>query len=136
MSRTTATSIWEHGYVSAFAVPRTALMYHSSKVEQLFQASALQLQTLSELRINLMFALQSAPTNQIGARSVDMLTRHVRLFGKLFRRMQELSHPKFIALPLCSDLVLYYWSKVVQASSAPAEAISGRNIFLVFYRVS
>ncbi|EPT02714.1 hypothetical protein FOMPIDRAFT_1159700 [Fomitopsis schrenkii] len=93
-------------------------------VEQLFQASAVQLQTLSELRINLMFALQSTPTSQIGTRSVDILTRHVRLFGKLFRRMQELSHPKFVALPLCSDLVLYYWSKVVQASSAPPEAIS------------
>lgn len=97
------------------------------KVEQLFQASAVQLQTLSELRINLMFALQSAPTDQISARSVDILTRHVRLFGKLFRRMQELSHPKFVALPLCGDLVLYYWSKVVQASSAPAEAIAGTD---------
>lgn len=105
------------------------------KVEQLFQASAVQLQTLSELRINLMFALQSTPTSQIGTRSVDILTRHVRLFGKLFRRMQELSHPKFVALPLCSDLVLYYWSKVVQASSAPPEAISGMNIFLSSYRL-
>lgn len=103
------------------------------QVEQLFQASAVQLQTLSELRINLMFALQSAPPNQIGARSVDLLTRHVRLFGKLFRRMQELSHQKFVALPLCGDLVLYYWSKVVQASSAPAEAIAGRNNFLCLW---
>ena len=80
-----------------------------------------------------MFALQSTPTNEIGARSVDILTRHVRLFGKLFRRMQELSHSKFVALPLCSDLVLYYWSKVVQASGAPAEAIAGKDVFLNSY---
>ncbi|KZT71615.1 ARM repeat-containing protein [Daedalea quercina L-15889] len=93
-------------------------------IQQLFQASAIQLQVLSELRVNLMLALQTAPTNQIGIRSVDTLTRHVRLFGKLFRRMQQLSTSRFVTLPLCSDLVLYYWSKVVQASNASADAIA------------
>ncbi|KAH9938596.1 ARM repeat-containing protein [Fomitopsis serialis] len=93
-------------------------------IQQLFQASAMQLQSLSELRINLMLALQTTQTDEIGTRSVDILTRHVRLFGKLFRRMQQLASSRFIALPLCSDLVMYYWSKVVQASNAPAEAIS------------
>ena len=134
-SRTRPTSILDHGYASTLLLRISLTHILLVKVEQLFQASAVQLQTLSELRINLMFALQSAPTNQIGARSIDILTRHVRLFGKLFRRMQELSHPKFVALPLCGDLVLYYWSKVVQASSAPAEAIAGTDKLLRFYYV-
>ncbi|TFY59275.1 hypothetical protein EVJ58_g5888 [Rhodofomes roseus] len=93
-------------------------------IQQLFQASAMQLQALSELRINIMLALQTAQTDKIGAHSIDILTRHVRLFGKLFRRMQQLSPSRFVALPICSDLILYYWSKVVQASNAPADAIA------------
>lgn len=92
--------------------------------EQLFQASAVQLQTLSELRINLVLALQSATTDVVGQRSIDILTRHVRLFGKLFRQMQQKHASRFVSLPLCGDLVLYYWSKVVQASSAPQEYIT------------
>ena len=54
-----------------------------------------------------------------------MLTRHVRLFGKFFRRVQQLSFIKFVKLPLCSELILYYWNKVVQASEMPAEAMAG-----------
>ncbi|KZT12770.1 ARM repeat-containing protein [Laetiporus sulphureus 93-53] len=90
-------------------------------IHQLFQASAVQLQTLSELRISLVSATQMQPLTSIGQRSLDLLTRHVRLFGKLFQRMQKLSPSRFVTLPMSSDLVLYYWSKVVQASSAPPE---------------
>ncbi|PCH41237.1 ARM repeat-containing protein [Wolfiporia cocos MD-104 SS10] len=95
-------------------------------VHQLFQASVGQLQSLSELRINLVLALQQqlATLDAVGQRTLDMLTRHVRLFGKFFRRVQHLSVTKFVKLPLCSELVLYYWNKVVQASEMPAEAIA------------
>lgn len=102
-----------------------------TQTEQLFQASAVQLQTLSELRINLVLALQSATTDVVGQRSIDILTRHVRLFGKLFRQMQQKHASRFVSLPLCGDLVLYYWSKVVQASSAPQEYITGISSYFV-----
>ncbi|KAH7916807.1 ARM repeat-containing protein [Hygrophoropsis aurantiaca] len=86
--------------------------------EQLFQSSAVQLKTLSELRVGLLLALQSSPApSPLTAKSVDQLTRHVRLFGKFFRRLQQLEPGKFVQLPTCNDLVLYYWSKVVQAST-------------------
>lgn len=91
----------------------------------------MQLQMLSELRINLLLALQPLPKEAVLQRSVDILTRHVYLFGKLFRRMQQLSVSQFVALPMCSDLVMYYWSKVVQASDAPSEYIAGITLIVV-----
>jgi len=58
-------------------------------------------------------------------RSIDQLTRHVRLFGKFFRRIQQLCVARFVALPMCSDVVLYYWGKVVQATTSSSDAIAG-----------
>ncbi|OBZ76700.1 Importin-11 [Grifola frondosa] len=93
-------------------------------IHELFQNSAMQLRALSELRINLVLAIGPAPPDPVAHRSLDIFTRHVRLFGKLFRRMQVLSPSRFVALPVCSDLVLYYWSKVVQATDSPPEYIA------------
>jgi hypothetical protein len=82
---------------------------------------------LTELRIDLVLALRSSATSPdaIALRSIDLLTRHVRLFGKFFRRLQQLAILPFVALPTCSDLVLYYWSKVVQATNGPPDMIAG-----------
>ena len=65
------------------------------------------------------------PSDRNAALSIDYLTRHIRQYGKLFRRMQQLSCARFVSLNTCSDLVLYYWSKVVQATDAPPESIAG-----------
>jgi len=87
---------------------------------------------LIELRINLVIALRSLPTvDAITRRSIDQLTRHVRLFGKFFRRLQQLSVVRFVTLPTCSDLVLYYWSKIVQAASTP-DLIAGISFSHMF----
>ncbi|KAF9247341.1 ARM repeat-containing protein [Melanogaster broomeanus] len=86
---------------------------------QLFHSSTAQLQALSELRISLTLALRSSPTSDpVTAASIDRLTRHVRVFGKFFRRLQQLDPGEFVGLPSCNDMVLYYWSKVVQATDA------------------
>ncbi|KAI0938258.1 hypothetical protein AcV5_001092 [Taiwanofungus camphoratus] len=107
--------------------------YHKFEpwLRELFKSSAMQLQMLSELRINLLLALQPLPKEAVLQRSVDILTRHVYLFGKLFRRMQQLSVSQFVALPMCSDLVMYYWSKVVQASDAPSEYIADTPVAIL-----
>lgn len=39
--------------------------------------------------------------------------------------MQQLSTSIFALQPACADLVLYYWSKVVQATNGPPEYIAG-----------
>ncbi|EJD01395.1 ARM repeat-containing protein [Fomitiporia mediterranea MF3/22] len=97
-------------------------------VVSFFEGSAIQLQGLEELRITVVSSLGSSlaeqPTNPNASRSIDYLTRHIRQYGKLFRRMQQLNCSKFVALSSCSDLVLYYWSKVVQATNGPPEYIA------------
>ncbi|KAI0375701.1 ARM repeat-containing protein [Pilatotrama ljubarskyi] len=93
-------------------------------VNEVFQNSAVQLQAISELRINLVSALGAAPSDSASQRALDLLTRHVRVFGKLFRRMQRDATAHFVTLPMCGDLVLYYWSKVVQATTGPPEQIA------------
>ncbi|KAI0776057.1 ARM repeat-containing protein [Trametes elegans] len=93
-------------------------------VHEVFQNSAVQLRALSELRINLVSSLSSSPDDPITQRALELLTRHVRIFGKLFRRMQRDAPASFVALPMCGDLVLYYWSKVVQATTGPSDQIA------------
>jgi hypothetical protein len=96
------------------------------QLEELFQNSVVQLKTLIELRINLIAALRSSGTDVAASTTIDILTRHVRLFGKFFRRLQQLAVSRFVMLPMCRDLVLYYWDKVVQATNGPPELISGK----------
>ena len=96
------------------------------QVQEFFQNSAIQFQALSELRINLVSSLGAVPGDATTQRSLDLLTRHVRVFGKLFRRMQRDNPAHFVILPMCGDLVLYYWSKVVQATSGTPDQIAGK----------
>ncbi|KAI0832484.1 ARM repeat-containing protein [Trametes gibbosa] len=102
-------------------------------VNELFKASAVQLQAISELRISLISALGTAPSDPVTQRAFELLTRHVRIFGKLFRRMQRDTTSHFVTLPMCGDLVLYYWSKVVQATTGSADQIADSP--LVIYPV-
>ncbi|KAJ7178998.1 armadillo-type protein [Mycena filopes] len=53
-------------------------------------------------------------------RAVDTLTRHTRLLGKFFRRLQELALARFAGLPSCPKLVAYYWRVVVDATTDPS----------------
>jgi hypothetical protein len=98
----------------------------------LFQNSALQLKGLSDLRINLVKALHSSPTppDAVARRSIDQLSRHVRLLGKFFRRVQQLNIPQFVALPMCSSVIMYYWDKIVEATNAPSAMTSGTVLHL------
>ena len=57
--------------------------------------------------------------------AVERATRHVRAFGKFFRRLQQLETKKFVLLPICTDIVLYYWNKVVQSTEVSPELING-----------
>ncbi|THH02435.1 hypothetical protein EW026_g424 [Hermanssonia centrifuga] len=83
----------------------------------------MQLQNLSELRINLVLALRSGTVPAIPNTELTIknLTRHIFLFGKFFRRLQQLDVARFVTLPISSDLILYYWNKVVQATNSPRE---------------
>lgn len=83
-----------------------------------------------ELRLNLVVQLRShsdlAPS-AVGTRAITYLTSHVRAFGKWFRKMQQSSISRFVLLPGCSALIMYYWGKVVEANRTP-ELIGGMLI--------
>ena len=49
-----------------------------------------------------------------------LLTRHLQTFGKLFRRLVELSAPRVFAYPGSDALVLHYWGKGKAAELAQA----------------
>jgi len=85
-----------------------------------------QLRGLYETRISLLMSLRSAaaPLDPIALHSLNLLYKFVRTFGKFFRRVQQVDVARFVELPLCDDLVLYCWEKVVQAN-ASAELIEG-----------
>lgn len=92
-----------------------------------FSGSVPQFRNLFELRTKLLATVQTSRVtlDLIGRKSVESLTKHVLTFGKFFRRLQQPAIPRFVALPCCSDLVLYYWQIVVDANSAPAGYTDG-----------
>ena len=92
----------------------------------MFRFSATQLRGLYETRIGLLMDLRTAtaPPDPTALRSLNLIFKSVCTFGKFFRRLQQIDVARFVELPLCDDLVLYYWEKVVQAN-ASAELIEG-----------
>ncbi|KAF8623412.1 hypothetical protein AX15_006355 [Amanita polypyramis BW_CC] len=98
-------------------------------LQELFQNSALQLQSLVNLRQDIVLNLVRSGQQELlrSSRTTNILTRHIRLFGKFFRRLQQLSHARFIGLPVCADLILFYWSQVVNATSSPREYVTDSN---------
>ena len=104
--------------------------FHSLDVfqfDEFFKSSGFQMQSLYEHRITITTPLTSS--NVLNAPpallTVEKITSHVRAFGKFFRRLQQLETKKFVLLPICTDIVLYYWSKVVQSTEVSPELING-----------
>ncbi|KAG6821587.1 hypothetical protein H0H93_000096 [Arthromyces matolae] len=102
---------------------------NQARVQELFQNSAIQLKSLTELRTDIVLGLSQANinTDAQAQRFIDMFTRHIRVFGKFFRRLQQLWPARFVALHGCSDLILYYWSQVVRATTGTANLVADSN---------
>jgi hypothetical protein len=96
----------------------------------MFQDSAAQVKALIAMRQTIVLSvLQSDPAenNQNLLRTITVLTRHIRLFGKFFRRMQQLSHERFVLLPTSGDLIMFYWSQVVESTNYPGSFVVGTS---------
>ena len=89
----------------------------------------MQAQALCELRTRLVLALHASPPadTRTAEISINTLTRHIMLFGKFFRRLQQLDPVHFVQLPMSGDLILWYWDKVVEATGAPPDYIEGKR---------
>jgi importin-11 len=102
-----------------------------------FSKSCFQLaRILWELRVQLIVSLYQeiagSTSPSAAVRALDTLTKHLRLYGKMFLRMQKLSSQRFVALPHANGLIHYYWAEVIKASNGPAEMISGENALRLF----
>ena len=96
----------------------------------MFQDSAAQVKALIAMRQTIVLSLlqnDPAENNQHLRRTIIVLTRHIRLFGKFFRRMQQLSHERFVLLPMSGDLVMFYWTQVVESTNYPGSFVAGTS---------
>ncbi|KAF9653383.1 ARM repeat-containing protein [Thelephora ganbajun] len=95
-------------------------------LDEFFKSSGFQMQSLYEHRIAITTSLNSSnlPNTPPVLLTVEKITQHVRAFGKFFRRLQQLETKKFVLLPICTDVVLYYWNKVVQSTEVSPELIN------------
>ncbi|KAG6911227.1 hypothetical protein DXG01_003094 [Tephrocybe rancida] len=102
---------------------------NQTRVRELFQVSTVQLKSLTTLRTDLIVGLiqANANTDPQVQRFIDIFTRHIRVFGKFFRRLQQLSAARFVTLPMCSDLILFYWSQVVKATGDAPNLVTDSN---------
>ena len=99
----------------------------------MFQNSAAQVKALVSMRQDVVLSmLQNDPAgnNQYLRRTISILTRHIRLFGKFFRRMQQLSHERFVLLPMSGDLIMFYWTQVMESTNYPENFVAGTSAAL------
>ena len=97
----------------------------------MFQNSAVQVKALTSMRQSMVLSmLPNDPTNQDLHRVISVLTRHIRLFGKFFRRIQQLSHERFVLLPTSGDLIMFYWTQVVESTTYPESFVAGTSALL------
>jgi hypothetical protein len=52
----------------------------------------------------------------------------MRVFGKFFRRLQQLSAERFASLPMSTELVLLYWSEIAESTKYPQKYIFGQYV--------
>lgn len=103
------------------------LLTRCVQVGEFFKSSGFQMQSLHEHRIMLTTSLNASnlPNSPPVLLAIERITRHVRAFAKFFRRLQQLDTKRFVLLPICTDVVLYYWNGVVRSTEVSPELING-----------
>ncbi|KAJ3573347.1 hypothetical protein NP233_g2485 [Leucocoprinus birnbaumii] len=91
---------------------------------QLFSFSHQHIATLFALRKEIVVALSRDGKTAQANRPLHALTNHVRTYGKYFCRLEQLDASRFVDLPQCGDLVLYYWQQVVDATGGPVGLVA------------
>ncbi|KAF8165214.1 armadillo-type protein [Crassisporium funariophilum] len=95
-------------------------------LEEMFQSSVAQVKALSGMRNTIVLSVlqNNSMGNEQTRRTISVFTRHLRLFGKFFRRMQQLSPERFVSLTSSGDLIMFYWSQVVEATNHPQDFVA------------
>ncbi|EJD53690.1 ran binding protein 11 [Auricularia subglabra TFB-10046 SS5] len=99
-----------------------------SMVLEFFKTTSTMIQPFYEVRTSIAIAmLESGVQNPAARTTLDIFTRHVRHYGQLFRKMAVGNITRFVAIPGSTDLVLFYWSIVLQAANADPKLRSEAN---------
>ncbi|KXN86407.1 Importin-11 [Leucoagaricus sp. SymC.cos] len=98
---------------------------------QFFTFSSSFLQTIFQLRKDIVLALNMEGHVSLAYKPLEVLTNHVRTYGKYFRRLGQLDVSRFVELPRCGELVLYYWQQVVDATGGDTQLV--RDTWEVVY---
>ncbi|KAF9534185.1 armadillo-type protein [Crepidotus variabilis] len=95
-------------------------------LEELVQNSATQVRSLWVLRKSVLLPLVANKSSMDDAtrQTILVLTKHLRVFGKLFRRLQQLSIDRFTNLAISTELVLFYWGEIVDSTNYSESVIS------------
>lgn len=91
------------------------LMFFREQLTQVFYNSIQQLQTLVIQRAEII-KLQVALPNSQAFVTHQILTKHIRRFGKFYLRLASVDHKRLAELPNCSDMVMFYWTQIVEAA--------------------
>ncbi|KIY49344.1 ARM repeat-containing protein [Fistulina hepatica ATCC 64428] len=86
-------------------------------INNMFQRSVVRLQSLVELRASVVANLPAGVNNASPlARSIQLLTHYIKHYGKFYHRLQTLNRQRFSEMPMCSDMILFYWGQVELAT--------------------
>ncbi|KAJ3710388.1 ran binding protein 11 [Lentinula raphanica] len=84
-----------------------------------FHQSVQQLQRLVSQRATVI-NLQPSDPSRLSPQTLlthQILTKHIRRFGKFYLRMAAVDPRRMTELPNCSDVVMFYWGQVVEAAN-------------------
>ncbi|KAF9076797.1 ran binding protein 11 [Rhodocollybia butyracea] len=86
-------------------------------ISAVFSTSIQQLQRLVVQRAEVIKAQEhTTPLSAQALSTHQVMTKHIRRFGKFFLRMAEVDPRRMAELPQCSDIVIFYWDQIVAAA--------------------
>lgn len=58
-------------------------------------------------------------------RTMDLLVKRIKGYGKFYFRLAMLNPGRFVELPSCTDMIMFYWTEIEKATEAPPQSIAG-----------
>lgn len=94
-----------------------------------FQHSILELQQFVGLRTNFVASVLGSGrlNDEPCRRTMDLLSKRIRAYGKFYYRLAILGPARFVELPNCTDMIMFYWSEIEKATNAPPQSIADSN---------
>ncbi|KAI5893425.1 ARM repeat-containing protein [Schizophyllum commune H4-8] len=60
-------------------------------------------------------------------KTMDLLVKRIKGYGKFYFRLAMLNPGRFVELPSCTDMIMFYWTEIEKATEAPPQSIADSN---------